>query len=83
MYMEVLNMFYMCINFIHMFLMYCLANQTVLELHVVYMIVFFIVATLLDLIKQYYFLDQISSSSPPPPSTPPPTPFLKWVGCKS
>ena len=39
--MEALNMLYICINFIHMFLMYeNIANQTILELHVVNMIVF-------------------------------------------
>ena len=37
--MEVLDMLYICINSTHMFLSYCLANQTILELHVVHMIV--------------------------------------------
>ena len=32
--MEILNMLYICcINFTQMFLLYCLANQTILELH--------------------------------------------------
>ena len=43
-----------------MFFSYCSANQTILELHVVHMIViFFIVATIPDLIKLHYSLEQI------------------------
>ena len=36
--MEVLNMLYICETLIHIFLMYCLLNQTVLELHVIQLI---------------------------------------------
>ena len=36
-------MLYICINLIHMFLMYCLANQTVLELNVVHLIVLILI----------------------------------------
>ena len=37
--MKVLNMLYICgETLIHMFLMYCLLNQTVLELHVIQLI---------------------------------------------
>ena len=36
--MKVLNMLYIRETLIHMFLMYCLLNQTVLELHVIQLI---------------------------------------------
>ena len=37
--MEVLNMLHICKTLIHMFSMYCLVNQAVLELRVVRLIV--------------------------------------------
>ena len=43
-------MFYISKTLVHVFLMYCLLNQSVLELHVVKMIVIFIVVALSDLI---------------------------------
>ena len=45
-------MLYIRVNVIHMFLMYCLANQTMLELHVIHMIVLiFYCGNLPDLMK--------------------------------
>ena len=36
--MEVLNILYICITLIHIFLMYYLVNQTILELHLVQLV---------------------------------------------
>ena len=55
-------MLYICITLIHILLMYCLVNQTILELLIVQLIVMiFHFVTLPDLIF-YYFLDQIRQS---------------------
>ena len=52
-------MLYICITLMHLFLMYCLVNQTILELLIVQLIVMnFFCGHPTDFIF-YYFLDQI------------------------
>ena len=55
-------MLYICIILMHLFLMYCLVNQTILELLIVQLIVMiFLCGHPTDLIF-CYFLDQISQA---------------------
>ena len=57
-----------CKALIHMFLMYCLVSQAVLELHIFQLIVmFFFILVDLSILILYYLLHQIGQPSYPEP----------------